>query len=234
MNFDKKLSEAELNKLEAFLLSEKTPNNCMSLDMLDGFLTCIAIGPVTMMPSIWLGEIWGEAEGDEMIWDSFEETQKITELILRHFNSIVDVFYKNENYFEPLLPEEPSGLTYISDWCSGFYYGIELNINDWIPLQEDEIEKDTLLPIILHSSAKGLEQLESDPKHKDIPNKVWVQYLVDSVLDIYKFWLPYRKRPPLPPQSEVSTLPKIGRNDPCMCGSGKKFKKCCLNKMPNS
>ena len=24
------------------------------------------------------------------------------------------------------------------------------------------------------------------------------------------------------------TEPKIGRNDPCPCGSGKKFKKCCL------
>lgn len=25
----------------------------------------------------------------------------------------------------------------------------------------------------------------------------------------------------------VRTSPKIGRNDPCSCGSGKKFKKCC-------
>jgi preprotein translocase subunit SecA len=24
---------------------------------------------------------------------------------------------------------------------------------------------------------------------------------------------------------------KIGRNDPCPCGSGKKYKKCCLNKI---
>jgi len=23
---------------------------------------------------------------------------------------------------------------------------------------------------------------------------------------------------------------KIGRNDPCPCGSGKKYKKCCMNK----
>ena len=23
--------------------------------------------------------------------------------------------------------------------------------------------------------------------------------------------------------------PTIGRNDPCLCGSGKKFKKCCIN-----
>ncbi len=26
---------------------------------------------------------------------------------------------------------------------------------------------------------------------------------------------------------EVRTEPKIGRNDPCPCGSGKKYKKCC-------
>jgi hypothetical protein len=29
---------------------------------------------------------------------------------------------------------------------------------------------------------------------------------------------------------QVRTEPKIGRNDPCPCASGKKYKKCCLNK----
>jgi tetratricopeptide (TPR) repeat protein len=28
----------------------------------------------------------------------------------------------------------------------------------------------------------------------------------------------------------IRTSPKIGRNDPCPCGSGKKYKKCCINK----
>ncbi len=28
----------------------------------------------------------------------------------------------------------------------------------------------------------------------------------------------------------VVKAPKIGRNEPCPCGSGKKYKKCCLNK----
>ncbi|HSW32391.1 MAG TPA: PBPRA1643 family SWIM/SEC-C metal-binding motif protein [Steroidobacteraceae bacterium] len=32
-------------------------------------------------------------------------------------------------------------------------------------------------------------------------------------------------RPPEP----VLAAPKIGRNDPCPCGSGKKFKKCCAD-----
>ena len=32
-----------------------------------------------------------------------------------------------------------------------------------------------------------------------------------------------------PPSLPVRTTPKIGRNDPCPCGSGKKYKKCCLS-----
>lgn len=31
-----------------------------------------------------------------------------------------------------------------------------------------------------------------------------------------------------PPQKPVvRDAPKIGRNDPCLCGSGRKYKKCC-------
>ncbi|MCK9463564.1 MAG: SEC-C domain-containing protein [Proteobacteria bacterium] len=39
-----------------------------------------------------------------------------------------------------------------------------------------------------------------------------------------------RKRRGLPPLSEMREGPKIGRNDPCPCGSGRKYKKCCLGK----
>ena len=45
------------------------------------------------------------------------------------------------------------------------------------------------------------------------------------------FGLPFDAEPPAPasydaPASAVGQ-PKIGRNDPCPCGSGKKYKKCC-------
>ena len=33
--------------------------------------------------------------------------------------------------------------------------------------------------------------------------------------------------PPTPEQMKRRP-PKVGRNEPCPCGSGKKFKKCCL------
>ena len=46
---------------------------------------------------------------------------------------------------------------------------------------------------------------------------------------IHRYWLPYRKA--VHERMLAATYqrehPKVGRNDPCPCGSGKKFKKCC-------
>jgi uncharacterized protein YecA (UPF0149 family) len=31
-----------------------------------------------------------------------------------------------------------------------------------------------------------------------------------------------------PPKTPITRdIPKVGRNDPCICGNGRKFKKCC-------
>ena len=42
-------------------------------------------------------------------------------------------------------------------------------------------------------------------------------------------WL-YNREARLGPAPFKSTAPKVGRNDPCPCGSGKKYKHCCLGK----
>lgn len=49
---------------------------------------------------------------------------------------------------------------------------------------------------------------------------------VDSLIGSHKFGVPettYSR-----PDTYVREQPKIGRNDTCMCGSGKKYKNCCL------
>ena len=47
--------------------------------------------------------------------------------------------------------------------------------------------------------------------------------------DRIKAGLPGEDEPKLPPPVEPihSEQKEIGRNDPCPCGSGKKYKKCC-------
>jgi uncharacterized protein YecA (UPF0149 family) len=50
--------------------------------------------------------------------------------------------------------------------------------------------------------------------------------MLDGVQDAYDFFREARARA-LAPATQRRGLPKIGRNDPCTCGSGRKFKNCC-------
>ena len=59
----------------------------------------------------------------------------------------------------------------------------------------------------------GLREKRSKPREKNKMQKMLEAYEMKDKI-----------------QPIVSTNPKIGRNDPCPCGSGKKHKKCCLNK----
>jgi hypothetical protein len=49
-----------------------------------------------------------------------------------------------------------------------------------------------------------------------------------AVRDIYSHWLE-RRMPQARPMRAASR--KVGRNEPCPCGSGKKYKHCCRNKV---
>jgi len=58
-----------------------------------------------------------------------------------------------------------------------------------------------------------------------------LDYLLASITDIpelstYKDFLP-KNKPHKEKIVKIRTEPKIGRNQPCPCGSGKKYKFCC-------
>lgn len=231
MNLNKILSEAELTELEDFLNSNKTPKRCMSLDMLDGLITCVAIGPETIMPSVWMEEIWCEEEGDEMIWDSQDEMMKITELILRHYQSTVNIFSKSKKDFAPIIANDKNSKPDIEGWATGFWIGIGLSESEWNILFEDDDNVELTNTLYLFGSQDGYELYKSNSELQEIDKEEWALFLTESIIEIYDYWLPHRK---MPSPDEHIPMPKIGRNDPCPCGSGKKFKKCCLKTIPNA
>jgi yecA family protein len=53
------LSHEEIRELDVFLMSDVTPDECMDVVTLDGFLSALAIGPELAPPSVWLPLIWG-------------------------------------------------------------------------------------------------------------------------------------------------------------------------------
>lgn len=48
----------DIERLDAFLMSDDEPENCMQISNLDGFLTGILCSPDLIMPSEWFPDIW--------------------------------------------------------------------------------------------------------------------------------------------------------------------------------
>jgi len=215
------LSDAEIGELDAFLISEATSDECMDLVTLDGFLTALVVGPRLVAPSLWLPVVWGATS--EPVFESKHQAERIISLLLRRMNMITSMFGENGG-FEPLIYErEVKGapLWLADDWCFGFMRAMELDDGAWDPLFDDKTNRVLLVPILMLGTQEGLDQIDAaeDPASE---YTAAVNMLHLSVESIYVYWrLPIEKR------AATRASQKLARNDPCPCGSGRKFKKCC-------
>src|SRR5688500_19645278 len=96
----------DLEVLDQFLMSEASPENCMQLSDLDGFLTGIAIGPELVKPSEWLPAIWGD---DEPVFENEEQVQTVIGAIMGRYNEILRVLNIDPETFAPIFWEGPAG-----------------------------------------------------------------------------------------------------------------------------
>jgi len=71
-----------------------------------------------------------------------------------------------------------------------------------------------------------------DPKSLSWLCQGWKKFYAHALPAFQEIVEDLRRNPPQPPMPPPPEAFKgVGRNDPCPCGSGKKFKKCCLNRV---
>ncbi|MDP8207837.1 MAG: UPF0149 family protein [Candidatus Electryonea clarkiae] len=221
------ISEADLKELEEFLVSDKTPGECMDISTLHGFFTCLAIGPETILPSQWLPGLWGETANDEMNWDSEDEANHIISLLMALYNSIIQIFEMDPYSFAPIFYKNKKGIVLIDDWCWGFMQCVDITSDSWKPLFDSKEYKEIITPIFLNGTEEGLEIIDKTDELDEFSNKELVAMIPEAAIMINEFWLPYRKANV--PDISKAKSDTVGRNDPCPCGSGEKFKRCCMN-----
>jgi len=227
------LSEEEIDELGGFLMSGATSDDAMMMDCLDGFLTAIVSGPVMLSPSVWLPRVWGDTAKDTPKFKNRKQADRITSLIMRHLNGIIWSLYQDADTFKPVfdsrfIEDDPHEYIDAEMWAYGYICGIELQGLSWKPFFDEPANLVVLRPIHLLGADEVTEEEQAltvtlaqrEALSKQIPaSAVW----------IYRFWQPYRRAVA---ERTIATSyqrenPKIGRNDPCPCGSGKKYKKCC-------
>lgn len=195
------LSGEELDELEGFLLADTHNDKCMTLDMLDGFLAALAVGPSLVTPEEWMPMVMDVEGTGRLSFDSPEQASRITGLIIRYMNSIDSVFKDDPDNYEPLFdqcvfddPEEEE--LAVKAWSLGFILGMELRWDDWLPLFETSGEENgagvmLLTPVFLLSGTD-----ENMPELTEDEREAWRSMIPESVSGIYRFWLASRSGTP--------------------------------------
>jgi uncharacterized protein len=213
------------------ILSRFRSPRAMNLETVDGFFAALICGPEFVPPGEYLSQIWGGEMEDEEAFASEEEMQRFFDLLMRHWNGVVKALSSGD-VFTPVLMEDEHGVAHANDWAQGFVRGMGLRYEDWVELLDDEDHGGWLVPILALAN-----EHHPDPEMRpwgdpvDPPKREeLIISLAAGVMAIYRYFAPHRGFPAQADRERTTyrrSAPKIGRNDPCPCGSGRKFKQCC-------
>ncbi|HEV2702907.1 MAG TPA: UPF0149 family protein [Steroidobacteraceae bacterium] len=227
------LSEAELDQLADFLSGLKHPD-AFDLEGLDGFFCALVVGPRTVVPSEYLPVILGGTVSEAPAFASPEQAQVILPLIFKHWNAIIAQL-QDEGLYEPVIDEPDERGVSGRRWARGFMRGVALSgESGWAELFSSDEEGALLtIPIVAGEIDKDWPR-EPLTQEKGEENVI---HMAAGLARSYRYFSE-RRRAAAAFAPESSTVrrasPKVGRNDPCPCGSGKKFKHCCASSNPGN
>ncbi len=188
---------------------------------LDGYFAAIACAPQMILPSLWMPALWGGEEHSPN-WEKIEDAQEFNELIMNFYNYVMEDM-NADRYEAMFLVGDVKGRHYtiVDDWCAGFLRGINL----WGPTSPTDTMalEAALEPIRLFATESGFGEL-AELHDDDIEQRQ--QLIEPAVRKLFSHFFEQRKQQKEP---FIRDTEKAGRNDPCPCGSGKKYKKCCLH-----
>ena len=227
-------TDKEIQELDQFLLDAEGIEESMDIATLDGFLTAIVCGPKTIMPSEWTRWVWDMESGEDAPeFKDQAQAQRILGLLMRHMNDIARTLHLAPDQYEPLLMENPNDgdpIPILDEWCSGFMKGVQLDQDGWLPVIGGK--PDWVSTILLYGTEEGWEALKKKNLSME-EHKALADGLAGMVRKIHLLWLEQRGKqiaqgnfPGVVRREPVRNPNKVGRNDPCPCGSGKKFKQC--------
>ena len=230
---DQPLSELppDLEELDKLLLALPDTDDAMLLGDLDGYLAGILVSPHRIPERKWLCEVWGGAEA--AFPDDPERSARLVERILARKAQIAEQLLRGNLAYTPIYDLDLDGYVLWEVWISGFSRAMGVSGKNWDSLLEtgDEDLGTAFLGLLAYVTIeKGL----TDQPDLAEQAPTMIPYLVETLYRC-QHGLPrvfmgdgfFDDEPDYWEPPEPARVVKIGRNSPCPCGSGAKYKKCC-------
>lgn len=226
------LDDAQIEQLSQLLDQRAVPFKGFNLEVLDGYLSALAVSPGDVPMAEWEPPIWGSPPH----WDDADQRREVEALLRAHAQMAQRrVRHDNDDLPDDLapllwLPEAPEAendddLDVGRDWALGFFTAVELRELQWDQWLDDNDWIEVIFGL-LDRLASG-EVLGDDPTAPAEPlayreRLAIVASLPDMLVDLHD-----HRIETLTPHKPIRRDPKPDRNALCPCGSGKKYKKCC-------
>ena len=238
MNTIPSFTEPHASLLRTFLSSPQRPKDTLTYPQLAGFLFSMANAPELIPPSEWLPIVFNDQDAR---YETRSEAEEVTQAMMALYNNCVRGRVKKKVYLPPGCEIRPQPMDNLGDdaplsqWARGFMAGHTYLEDIWIDYTPDELDEEfgAILMVLTFFASPAL----ADAFHKEGKGKTSLEQLADTVVMIFpdalseyahlgwSIFQARREAGDLDP--EMSARPKTSRTDPCPCGSGKKFKKCC-------
>jgi uncharacterized protein len=243
------LTDDEIARLDD-LLGAIEPDESMVAEELDGFFAALACCPEPVAQSEWLPVVLGR-ENDAAVGalEAHADGRLVLRLLERHRQAVAAALYDGQG-FAPVLAFDEAGVARGNAWAIGFVRGMALRPDAWSPLDEDDEYADALEPVMqLVDEAQSGQDAQDEPsaaaqtrapaqasppvqaadasRIDPDEREALIHDMLDGVQDVYEFFRESRERRLAPAEPIRRAAAKVGRNDPCPCGSGRKYKSCC-------
>jgi uncharacterized protein len=229
------LTDPELERLARRLAQNPNPD-ALPLEAVDGLFCALIASPTLAGPSYYMPVILGgEPEKSAVFADSEDATETIS-LLMRYWNSIAEDFRNGDHIHVPYTEEPGTDNIPGRDWARGFMRGTRLVPRGWDRLFTDEKEGMSIaIPLV---AGEVDPEWPREPLTSEKSDEL-LQWMFAGAARAYRYFEADRHR--LANQAGAAMSPeeadygepfvrpqrKVGRNEPCPCGSGAKFKKCC-------
>lgn len=225
----------QLEKLAKLIEAEPFKDNIMAIEQIHGFLCAMVSNPIEVPNRTWMAAIVGN---DKKLM-AHEATAEINAIATAMYDELEQAFASDKAIMPLIFAEgkvidiNDASIEQLASWCAGYMAGVSANQQTWLSSGHNDIYG-LLTPISAFAQFfDGNHPKDNDEAEID-PQTIRQQYLLllpATVTNIYHFWRQHQHCNHAHHHHHHETFrhetPKVGRNDPCICGSGKKSKKCC-------
>ncbi|MGY4308587.1 uncharacterized protein ACVIJ6_005830 [Bradyrhizobium sp. USDA 4369] len=215
--------------LDQALLALDDP--AMVLEELDGFIAGLLILPEPVSPGEWFAAAFGLGKGRRSVFASIDHANAVLDLVMAYHDEIARTLAQEPERYQPRFPVDPVNGDVIWElWIEGLAAAVNLRrerFNAYAQLGGDVAVASLSLTMAIDMALDDQrDQIDPAGLAPAVPAGIRA-----AVLTLYKYrqsGAPVPDRPPFAARpNPFASFGKIGRNDPCPCGSGKKYKRCC-------